>query len=353
MSAAEAPGEVERVGATRGEASASGEGSGSVPYASEVLGRATRVNGLRGEDWAKLASVRHVTMPWGPSIGVLWHRCVLVSGELNDSISTLQMEDVKEGVAFWFERIVAGEPTSELWAETAFLGLSHAGLGLSTGCMLGFLNRLDALITLNSAKAFPIEQAVGVGSAFTRVVGAAMALMAHAHQFSVQSAATQLGVSPKLMTRLRTELVPKMIADGEESFALMTWNDSLVTGVAQLDGWHQEIIERLDRLHRARAMPRDSSELGLALQSLADGLVEQAAFEERLYVAHAFPELERHREVHQQLVTRVRVFVEDCMASEAAHRIESFARNFRGWFLEHLRVDDRPAGAFLRSQGVR
>jgi hemerythrin-like metal-binding protein len=317
-----------------------------------VVERATKLSGLCPEDWATLASSRRVTCAWSPAVGALWRKVVSSSGVLDESIAGAQLDDLEQGVAFWFERLVSSENEQELWRETTFLGLSHAAAGFPNAVLLAFLNRLGGLVTINAAKALAIEQAVAVGAAFTRIAGVAIALTAHAHHLGVDSAVAQLGVGPHLMARLRGELVPKLIANGQGSIALMSWNDSLASGVGELDGWHQELVDRLDRLHRAKSTEH-GPELGLALQELADGLVEQAAVEERLYAAHGVPELEQHQQLHRQLLTRVMVFVEQWRTTQVAEQLEPFARTFRGWFSEHLRGADRTAGLFLRAQGVR
>lgn len=312
-----------------------------------IIARAAWVSGHSDEDWAVLASVRDTTEKWSASVGELLGRCARLAGEPSEASSTEEREELEQGIAAWFQLVSSGRAGDGIWAETAFIGLSQVASGLSTSTMLAFLNRLDSLLTLNCGRALPSEQAVRVGRAFTHVLGVAKAIMVHAHELALTTGAAQLGLSPKLMTRLRSESVPRMIGEARGAIALLTWNDSLVVGVAALDEARQELLERLDRVHQASGLAR-----GAALAALADFAVTSFAAEERLYEQHGLPELEAHRAGHRQGLTRLLVFTEDWKVRPATANLESFTGFFRGWLSEHLRGADRTAGAQLRSFGA-
>lgn len=312
-----------------------------------IIARAASVSGHSDEDWAVLASVRDTTEKWSASVGELLGRCARLAGEPSEPSSTEAREELEQGIAAWFQLISSGRSGHGIWAETAFIGLSQVASGLSTSTMLAFLNRLDSLLTLNCGRALPSEQAVRVGRAYTHVLGVAKAIMIHAHELALTTGVTQLGLSPRLMTRLRSESVPRMIGEARGAIALLTWDDSLVVGIAALDEARQELLERLEQVHQASDSAR-----GAALAALADFAVASFAAEERLYEQHGLPELEVHRAGHRLGLTRLLVFTEDWRERPATASLESFTTFFRGWLSEHLRRADRAAGAQLRAGGA-
>lgn len=320
-------------------------------WAQGVVATAGRLNGHTEMDWAILASVKDVTRAWSPAVGQLFGAAVFGEPELAAVLARSSRADRENSVATWFERLSSGFPGTSFWPETALIGFAHAAAGVSNDAVLAFMSRLEAALTLNCFKAFAPQKAVEVMGAFNRILGLAQALMVQAWEQAIITGVTQLGFNPKLMARMRSVAVRKMVDEGRNSLPVMVWDDSLSVGVAAIDAQHQRLVELLNQLHHSHTEGRGNEVVHSVLEALASYTVEHFAFEERLFSEHGFPQLAGHQQAHEKLIARVSSFLEEWKSGRAAMGSELFMF-LRGWLNGHIRGSDREAGRFLRSQGV-
>ncbi|MFZ5442452.1 MAG: bacteriohemerythrin [Myxococcota bacterium] len=320
-------------------------------WAEGIVATTAKVNGHTESDWSILASVRETTCGWAPSVGKLFGVSVYGAPELAPVLERSSRADRENSVATWFERLASGFPGSSFWPETALIGFAHAAAGVSNDAVLAFMSRLESSLTVNCARAFSPAKATEVTSAFNRVLGLAQALMIQAWEQAIITGVTQLGFNPKLMARMRSVAVRKMVDEGRSSLPVMVWDDSLSVGIAAIDAQHQRLVELLNQLHRSQTDGKGNEVVHQVLGALASYTVEHFAFEEKLFAAHGFPSLPEHRVAHEKLVSRVTGFIEDWKAGRATMGSELFMF-LRGWLNGHIRGSDRDAGRFLRSQGV-
>ncbi|MER2559907.1 MAG: bacteriohemerythrin [Myxococcaceae bacterium] len=320
-------------------------------WAQGVVSGAARLNGHTDQDWAILASVKETTRPWSSAVGNLFGVAVYAEPALADVLARSSRADRENSVATWFERLASGFPGTSFWPETALIGFAHAASGVSNDTVLAFMSRLEAALTANCFKAFSPQKASEVIGAFNRVLGLAQAVMVQAWEQAIITGVTQLGFNPKLMARMRSVAVRKMVDEGRNSLPVMVWDDSLSVGVAAIDAQHQRLVELLNQLHHSHTEGRGNEVVHSVLQALASYTVEHFAFEERLFAAHGFPQLAGHQQAHEKLVLRVTAFLEEWKAGRATMGAELFMF-LRGWLNGHIRGSDREAGRYLRSQGV-
>jgi hemerythrin-like metal-binding protein len=320
-------------------------------WAQQVVEGAARLNGHTENDWAILASVRDVTQPWAPSVGKIFGEVIYAAPELAPVLAKSSRQDRENSVAVWFERVASGFPGSTFWPETALIGFAHAAAGVSNDSVLAFMSRLDALLSLNCARTMPPPKAVEVSGALSRILGLAEALMVQAWEHAIITGVTQLGFNPKLMARMRSVAVRKMIDEGRDSMPIMVWDDSLSVGISAIDTQHKRLVELLNQLHHSKTTGKGNDVVRQVLEALTNYTVEHFAFEEKLFADHGYRELKAHQEAHEKLVARVSSFVEEWTQGRATMGAELFMF-LRGWLNGHIRGSDRAAGRYLRSQGL-
>jgi len=320
-------------------------------WAQQVVDLAGRLNGHTENDWAILASAREVTQAWAPSVGTIYGEVVYGSPELTEVLARSSRQDRENSVATWFERVASGFPGTTFWPETALIGFAHAAAGVPNDAVLGFMSRMESMLGSSCARAMPGPKSVEVSGAFSRVLGIAQALMVQAWEHAVINGVTQLGFNPRLMARMRTVAVRKMVDEGRDSMPVMVWDDSLSVGVAAIDQQHRRLVELLNQVHRSKTEGHGNEVVRSVLGALATYTVEHFAFEESLFAKHGYRELPAHRDAHQKLVARVASFIEALAAGRATLDSELFMF-LRGWLNGHIRGSDRAAGRFLKSQGL-
>lgn len=320
-------------------------------WAQQVVDLAARVNGHVEGDWAIIASSREVTQPWAPAVGKLFGEIIWGAPQLASTVEKVSRQDRENSVATWYERIASGFPGTSFWAETALIGFAHAAAGVSNDAVIAFVSRLETLLVLNCSRAMPPAKAIEVSGAMGRVLGVAQAVMVQAWEHAIITGVTQLGFNPKLMARMRSVAVRKMIDEARTSIPIMVWDDSLSVGIAAIDQQHLRLVELLNQLHSSQTQGRGNDVVHGVLEALTTYTVDHFAFEEKLFAAHQYPELPGHREAHEKLIARVSSFVEEWKSGRATMGAELFMF-LRGWLNGHIRGSDRAAGRYLRSRGV-
>ncbi len=134
----------------------------------------------------------------------------------------------------------------------------------------------------------------------------------------------------------------------------ITFDDTLVMDVPELDRQHRELFARLDALLEAIRRGSSRQEVAHTLTFLRAYVASHFAHEEELMRSTGFPGLDRHQAEHAG-------FTRELVALEAEHGRDGASPSLvvrvnlwlTGWLREHVYTTDRELGAFLRGRGSR
>jgi hemerythrin len=130
----------------------------------------------------------------------------------------------------------------------------------------------------------------------------------------------------------------------------INWNDSLETGIPEIDNQHKEMFVRINQLLDACHQGRGQETLGDVLNFLEDYARRHFMDEEALMAAKGYPELASHREMHREFMANVaevkRRFQEE---GPGVHIVVITNRVIAGWLNTHIRRVDKKFGEFLRN----
>jgi len=129
----------------------------------------------------------------------------------------------------------------------------------------------------------------------------------------------------------------------------LTWDDTLVMGIPELDAQHRELFARIDALLEAIRGGSSRQEVARTLGFLDDYAREHFEAEEALMRDAAFPGLAAHEREHAELVR-------DLAELAAEHRrdgpspslILRVNRRVVDWLRHHIYRTDRELAAFLQ-----
>ncbi len=320
-------------------------------FAQKIVDEAAHLNGHTPQDWAILASARHMTSSWAPDMSRLFGEAMAVP-----TVATLMERysrtDREQAIGVWFERVASGAPGASFWAETSLIGFYHASAGTGNDHVIAYMSRMEAVFLNNCIRAMQGPKAIEVFGAFKRIVDIAQALMVASYETAIISGMSQLGFNDRLLNRMRTVAVKKMIDEARGNIPLMVWDDSLSVGVAEVDRQHKTLIEILNALHDGKNQGRGSDMLKATLARLATYTVEHFAYEERILTQYGYPELPGHVESHEKLKARVIEFKTAFDEGRSSLGIELFMF-LRSWLNGHIRGSDRAYGKFLNAKGIR
>lgn len=132
----------------------------------------------------------------------------------------------------------------------------------------------------------------------------------------------------------------------------VTWNETWMIGVYQLDAQHKNLIEILNRLHDAMSRGQGKEILKSTLESLVSYTKAHFATEEMLMKQSGYPDLEAHKREHQALTAKVLEFQGNFEAGRIGLGVE--VMHFLGsWLQGHIRGTDKKYVPFLNASGFR
>lgn len=119
----------------------------------------------------------------------------------------------------------------------------------------------------------------------------------------------------------------------------LLWSEEFSVGVPQLDDDHRTLFELVETL-AAAADPVPLELINGILDALAEYVVAHFTREEAHQAALGFPELAKHRELHQQLLARMEAFRARLATDPAGFDVPALRVFLRRWLVSHILHED-------------
>lgn len=133
---------------------------------------------------------------------------------------------------------------------------------------------------------------------------------------------------------------------------LIAWDDSLCTGVGEIDEQHKVLFGFINQLHEAVTFGTGDGTLSTVLAGLVNYTVYHFSTEERLMQEHSYPEFARHKEEHDYLTAKVMGFFDRFQKGNGGD-IKGVLAFLIEWLTDHIMETDKKCGLFLREKGVK
>lgn len=91
--------------------------------------------------------------------------------------------------------------------------------------------------------------------------------------------------------------------------SFINWSPDMSVSNAQMDKQHQRLIDIINRYHDALDAGEPHAQLMMVFKEVISYAVEHFRDEEREMEQHQYPNLQRHRLIHQNLTQRISEFV--------------------------------------------
>lgn len=126
----------------------------------------------------------------------------------------------------------------------------------------------------------------------------------------------------------------------------MSWRNQYEVGVPLIDTEHHKLFDMINEFHEACALGEGRKEIQRLLNRLVAYAEEHFQHEEALMADHEFPHLDRHRELHTDLVTSVFTINETFAADPAKGGTETL-QFVKRWLQDHILQEDMEVADFL------
>jgi methyl-accepting chemotaxis protein len=133
---------------------------------------------------------------------------------------------------------------------------------------------------------------------------------------------------------------------------LMRWDSSLQLGIGQIDDQHKQLVAMINDLHRAMKQRQTMTVMGSILERLVNYTVYHFGNEEKLFQKHGYPEYDQHKNIHENLVGKVKEFKAKVDRGDSTISME-LMDFLKDWLVNHIKGTDKKYVPFLLERGVR
>ncbi|MGA0603235.1 bacteriohemerythrin [Caulobacter sp. KR2-114] len=130
---------------------------------------------------------------------------------------------------------------------------------------------------------------------------------------------------------------------------IMTWDASLDVGVDAMNHEHQEILDAMNKIYDARAKGIAGSVVDNLVARLGAITTRHFADEEAFMKKVGYPELERHRALHQRLLEQFTAHAQQIKAAGGAPS-DDFFNFLKFWLTSHIKGIDVKYGAHAKGR---
>ncbi len=133
----------------------------------------------------------------------------------------------------------------------------------------------------------------------------------------------------------------------------LEWTPSMETGIDVVDRQHRELVDQVNRLVEAMRAGKGRQVVGDILSFLGRYAVEHFQTEERIMERGGYPDLERHRQVHEAFKKDFGALAAeyDRSPTKLSLTIE-VQRRVMEWLRDHVLKMDKKAAEYLRAQSA-
>jgi len=118
------------------------------------------------------------------------------------------------------------------------------------------------------------------------------------------------------------------------------WDDSLLTGIPEVDHQHKRLIEILNELYAAMHQGRSSEILDKILEELVSYTHYHFRTEEQLMEQHKYAEMAFHKLQHERFIAKVNEFLDKKSKGQVGLGLE-IANFLKEWLLNHIKGTDK------------
>jgi len=130
----------------------------------------------------------------------------------------------------------------------------------------------------------------------------------------------------------------------------IAWNDSYRLGNDQVDHQHMQIFELLGKIATSCMEGNDSACLNETLNFLVSYTIRHFDDEEALQISCNFPDLLRHKQLHEDFKVTVGKLVkryeESGSSSDLSNDVNKIVVR---WLINHINGEDKKIGEYLRN----
>ena len=132
---------------------------------------------------------------------------------------------------------------------------------------------------------------------------------------------------------------------------MITWKKEYSLNNQVLDEQHKKMVKMINDLHDIMEGTKDKTALDAVMKELSDYTFYHFSYEESYMEKIGYPELEKHKECHAELVHDVHEIFNK-MYGEHKVSTDEIYKFLKNWLVDHIQEKDQKIRAFTESQNT-
>ncbi len=129
------------------------------------------------------------------------------------------------------------------------------------------------------------------------------------------------------------------------------WDARFDIGVNEMNGEHKEIMNLMNRLYELNEKRAPKTDLATAISNLATYTLKHFSDEEAFMASIKYPDLEKHKTIHQNLLTNLKLHQEKFEKGSGVVEADFFAF-LKLWLSAHIQGIDMKYGDYVKQRKV-
>lgn len=132
---------------------------------------------------------------------------------------------------------------------------------------------------------------------------------------------------------------------------IISWDKDWEIGIAEIDEHHHKLVEMVQCLFGALITGQGTDYVKEVVIELIDYTKYHFQREEEIFAEHGFPELDVHKEMHEDLIKQVLDISQDILKHDTSEELSDEVYHFlRHWLADHIINEDLKFKTYLKSQ---
>lgn len=131
----------------------------------------------------------------------------------------------------------------------------------------------------------------------------------------------------------------------------LKWEDSLLTGIGNIDSQHKELFKYLDKFLSSIKDGKGKEEIGNALNFLEDYVIKHFHDEEEIQRQYGYPRIEEQSSQHEHFKNELKQLKLSFEKSgESVLLALNIQNKITSWIKNHISTLDKDLGEFIRNK---
>ena len=168
----------------------------------------------------------------------------------------------------------------------------------------------------------------------------------------ISAAASDLAAQANALKAGVNDFLAMVRSGKDESMKLASWEDSIAVHVPEIDDHHKRIIDQANMFY-AKMLKGDGLRGATDMMNTLEGtLRNHFVEEEKLMAEYAYPDLAKHRRLHENALERFNRIRQKVERNEPEATKELFHFSVE-WLKDHIIREDKVMAEYIRSHGYR